>query len=63
MFNSNTEILKYNIKNIFLKYLVEIVRSAKRRVIIIVLPTIYNNTVKDFKCPIKARVIKKRFNL
>ena len=49
MFNGNTEILKYNIKNISLKYLIKIIKSAIRRVIIIILLIIYNNTVKDLK--------------
>ena len=49
MFDGNTEILKCNIKNISLKYLVEIVRNIIRKVIIILLLIIYNNTIKDFK--------------
>ena len=49
MFDGNTEILKYDIKNIFLKYLVKIVKNTIRKVIIIVLPTTHNNTVKDLK--------------
>ena len=49
MFNGNTEILKCNVKNISLKYLVEIVKSTIRRVIIIVLLIIYNNIIEDFK--------------
>ena len=49
MFDGNTEIFKYDIKNIFLKYLVKIVRSATRKVMIIILLITHNNTVKDFE--------------
>ena len=35
MFNGNTEIFKYNIKNIFLEYLVKIIKNTIRSVIII----------------------------
>ena len=49
MFNSNTEILKYDVKNIFLKYLVKIVRNATCKVTIIILLITHNNTVKDFE--------------
>ena len=49
MFNGNIKILKYDIKNISLKYLVKIVKSAIRKAIIIILLIIYNNTAKDFK--------------
>ena len=47
MFDGNTEILKSDIKNIFLKYLVKIVKKATRMATMTVLPTTYNNTVKD----------------
>ena len=60
MFNSNTEILKCNIKNIFLKYLVEIIKNAIRKAIIIILPTIYNNTAKDLKWSYKNKGNKKK---
>ena len=49
VFNGNTEILKYDVKNIFLKYLVKIVNNTTHKIIIIILPTTYNNTVKDLK--------------
>ena len=49
MFDGNTEIFKCDIKNIFLKHLVEVVRNAIYRVTIIILLTTYNNTVKDLK--------------
>ena len=49
MFNGNTEILKCNIKNIFLEHLIKIVRNIIRKVIIIILLTTYNNTVKDLE--------------
>ena len=49
LFNNNTKILKCNIKNISLKYLIKIIKNTIRKVIIIVLPTTYNNTVKDLK--------------
>ena len=49
MFDGNTKILKYNIKNMSLKDLVKIVRNATRRATIITLPITYNNTVEDLK--------------
>ena len=49
MFDSNTEILKCNIKNISLKYLVKVIRNAIYRVIIIILLITYNNIIKDLK--------------
>ena len=49
IFDGSTEILKYDIKNISLKYLVKIVRNAICKVIIIILPITHNNTVKDLK--------------
>ena len=49
MFDGSTEILKCDIKNISLKYLVKIVKNTTRRVIIIVLLIIYNNTAEDLK--------------
>ena len=49
MFNGNTEILKCDIKNISLKHLTKIIKSATRKAIIIILLTTYNNTVKDLK--------------
>ena len=47
MFDGNTEILKCDVKNISLKYLIKVVRNTIRRVIIIILLIIYNNTAKD----------------
>ena len=49
MFNGNTEILKCDIKNISLKYLVKIIKNTIYRVTIIVLLITHNNTVKDLK--------------
>ena len=60
MFDGNTKILKCDIKNIFLKHLVKIVKSAIRRVIIIILPITYNNTVKNFKWSYKSEGNKKK---
>ena len=60
MFNGNTEILKYNIKNISLKYLVKIVKSATHKVIIIILLITYNNTVKDLEWFYKSEGNKKK---
>ena len=59
MFNGNTEILKYNVKNISLKHLVKIVKNATRRVIIIILLTTYNNIAKDLKWFYKSEGNKK----
>ena len=60
MFNGNTEILKCDIKNISLKYLVKIIRNAIRRVIIIVLLVTHNNTVKDLEWFYKNKGNKKK---
>ena len=60
MFDGNTEILKCDIKNIFLKHLVKIVKSAIRRVTIIILLTTYNNTAKDFKWSYKSKGNKEK---
>ena len=60
MFDGNTKIFKYNIKNIFLKYLVKIVRNAIRRVIIIILLITYNNTAEDLKWSYKNKGNKKK---
>ena len=49
MFDGSTEILKCDIKNIFLKHLVKIIKNATRKATIIVLLTTYNNTVKNLK--------------
>ena len=60
IFDGNTETLKCNVKNIFLKYLVKVVKNTTRRVIIIILPTTYNNTVKDFKWSYKSEGNKEK---
>ena len=39
MFDSITEIVKYNVKNIFLEYLAKIVKKTTRKVTIITLLT------------------------
>ena len=59
MFDGNTEIFKCNIKNIFLEYLVKIVKNIIRRVIILILLIIYNNIIKDFKWSYKNEGNKK----
>ena len=59
MFDGNIKIFKYNIKNIFLKYLIEIVRNTIHRVIIIILLTTHNNTAKDLKWFYKSEGNKK----
>ena len=59
MFDGNTEILKCDMKNISLEYLVKIVRNTTRRITIIVLLITYNNTVKDFKWSYKNKGNKK----
>ena len=60
MFDGSTEIFKCDIKNISLKHLIKIVKNATRRVIIIILPIIYNNTVKDLKWSYKNKGNKKK---
>ena len=59
VFDGSTEILKCNKKNISLKYLVKIVKSAIRRVVIIVLLITYNNTVEDLEWFYKSEGNKK----
>ena len=49
VFDGNTEILKCDVKNMSLKYLIKIVKSATRKVTIIVLLITHNNTAKDLK--------------
>ena len=60
MFDNNTEILKYNIKNISLKYFVKIIKNTIYKAIIIVLPTTRNNTAKDLKWFYKSKGNKKK---
>ena len=60
MFDSSTEILKCDIKNISLEYLVEIMKNTIYRVIIIILLITYNNTVKDFKWFYKSKGNKEK---
>ena len=60
MFNGNTEILKCDIKNIFLKYLTKIIRNTTHKAIIIVLPTTYNNIIKNLKWFYKSKGNKKK---
>ena len=60
MFDGNTKILKYNIKNISLKHLVKIIKNAIRRVIIIILLITHNNTVKNLKWFYKSKGNKKK---
>ena len=60
MFNGNTKILKYNIKNISLKYLIKVIKSVTYKVIIIILPITYNNTIKDLKWFYKNEGNKKK---
>ena len=60
MLNGSTKILKCDIKNIFLEYLVKVIKSAIYRVIIIILLITYNNTVKDLKWSYKSKGNKKK---
>ena len=63
VFDGSTKILKCDIKNIFLEYLVKVVKNTTRRVIIIVLPTTYNNTAEDFKWFYKSKGNKEKIRL
>ena len=58
--DSNTEILKSDIKNIFLKYLVEIMKNVIRTATIIILPTLYNNTAEDLDWSSKSKGNKEK---
>ena len=58
--DGNTKILKCNVKNISLKHLVKIIRSAIRRVIIIILLITYNNTAKNLKWFYKSKGNKEK---
>ena len=49
VFDGSTEILKSNIKNIFLEYLIEIVKKAIYTVITIISLTIYNDIAEDLE--------------
>ena len=60
MFDSNTEILKCDIKNIYLEHLVKVVKNITRKVIIIILPTTYNNTAKNLEWSYKSKGNKKK---
>ena len=60
MFDGSTEILKCNMKNIFLKHLVKIIKNTTRKAIIIILPTTYNNTAKDLKWSYKNKGNKEK---
>ena len=60
MFNGNTEIFKYNVKNISLKHLVKVVRNTTHKVIIITLLTTHNNTAKDLKWSYKSEGNKEK---
>ena len=60
VFDGNTEILKCNIKNISLKYLVKIVKNTIHKAIIIILLITYNNTIKDLKWFYKSKGNKKK---
>ena len=60
MFDSNIKILKYNIKNIFLKYLIKIVKSAIYKATIIILLTTYNNIIKNLEWFYKSEGNKKK---
>ena len=60
VFDGSTEIVKYNMKNISLKYLLEIIKNTLRRTIIIVLLITYNNTVKDLKWSYKNKGNEKK---
>ena len=60
MFNGNTEILKCNIKNISLTYLIKVIKNTTHRVIIIILPITYNNTAEDFKWSYKSKGNKEK---
>ena len=56
MFDGNIKTFKYNIKNISLKYLIiKIVKNITYKVIIIILPITYNNTVKNLKWFYKSK--------
>ena len=59
MFDSSTDTLKCNIKNIFSEYLVKVIKNSTYKVTIIVLPITYNNTVKDLEWSYKSEGNKK----
>ena len=59
MFDGSTKILKCDIKNISLEHLIKIIKSATRKVTIIILLITYNNTAKDLKWFYKSEGNKK----
>ena len=60
VFDGNNKIFKYNVKNISLKHLAEIVRNTTRKATITVLLTTHNNTAKDLKWSYKSKGNKKK---
>ena len=60
VFDGSIKILKCDIKNISLKYLVKIVRNTIRKVTIIILRTTYNNTAEDLEWSYKSEGNKKK---
>ena len=63
MFESNIEILKCDVKNISLKYLIKIVKNTIRRATIIIPPITYNNTAENLKWFYKNKGNKKNSTL
>ena len=60
VFNGNIKIFKYNIKNISIEYLVKVIKSAIRKVIIIILLITHNNTAKDLEWSYKSKGNKEK---
>ena len=60
IFDGNIKIFKCDVKNISWKHLINIVKNTTHRVIIIILPITYNNTVKDLKWSYKNEGNKKK---
>ena len=60
VFDDNTEIFKYDIKNICLKYLIKIVKNIIYKVIKTALLTTHNNTVKNLEWFYKSEGNKKK---
>ena len=49
-------------KNIFLKFLIKVVNKIIYKIILIIIPNIYNNTVKNLKWFNKNKGYKKKFD-
>ena len=60
MFNSSIKIFKCNMKNLYLDYLVKVVKKAIRKAIKIISLAMYNNIIMVLKWSYESEVNKKK---